>query len=371
MTKILFLIESLGGGGAERVLVNLVNHMDPSQYDITVETMFNGGVNSGRLAPHIRYIENHSKAVRGISRLYKLFPSSILYKKFVGDEYYDIVVSYIQGPPLKVLAGCKNKKTKKITWLHCENSGNFFRTCWLFRKNAIKAYERCDAICGVSKKVIDDFEAATKITHNTYVVYNTNDSDYIRQSAAEPVSAPFKKDRPYIVTAGRLAVQKAYDRLVAVAKRLKDEGYRFDIAILGTGAQKQPLEEQIAELGVDDCVHMLGFCKNPYSIMSESDFFVCSSRWEGLSTVVSEAVILGLPVVSTDVSGAKEVLGEHDEYGIVVENSEDGVYLGMKKLLDDESLLPRYREMAKQRAQFFDTKASVARTEAFFKQILG
>ena len=94
MIKILFLINTLGGGGAEKVLVNLVNNMDRGQFDITVETMFSGGVNQTLLKPDIKYICKNAFTMKGISHIYKFLPSKYLYRKYIGRKKYDIIGDY-------------------------------------------------------------------------------------------------------------------------------------------------------------------------------------------------------------------------------------------------------------------------------------
>ncbi len=98
--------------------------------------------------------------------------------------------------------------------------------------------------------------------------------------------------------------------------------------------------------------------------------FVCSSFTEGLSTALTEAVILGLPCVSTNVSGAKEVLGENNEYGIVTGKTDDELYNGIKALLSDESLKEHYADKAEERAAFFNTENTVKQAEELFRKIL-
>ena len=119
MTKILFLIHDLGEGGAEKVLVNLVNNMDTSQFDITVMTLFDVGVNKQFLSPNIKYRTCFSKMIRGNSHLMKLLSPQQLHRWLIKDEY-DIEVAYLEGPCASVISGCQNTKTKLVSWIHIE-----------------------------------------------------------------------------------------------------------------------------------------------------------------------------------------------------------------------------------------------------------
>lgn len=119
MKKILFLIHDLAGGGAEKVLVNLVNNMDRNKFDITVQTLFAGGVNEQFLKKDINYRYCFKKTFRGNSQILKLFSPKSLYKKFI-KEHYDIIVSYLEGPTARIVSGCTDEETKLVSWIHVE-----------------------------------------------------------------------------------------------------------------------------------------------------------------------------------------------------------------------------------------------------------
>ena len=158
--------------------------------------------------------------------------------------------------------------------------------------------------------------------------------------------------RPLLVTVGRLEHQKGYDRLVRIAKHLVDDGLKFELWILGVGSQEADLKQYIQENHLEECVKLLGFHTNPYKYIVQGDLFVCSSRSEGYSTAVTEALILGLPVITTDCSGMAELLKD-GECGIITENDEGALYEGVKRLLKDAVLLEHYREKAVERGNDF------------------
>ena len=371
MIKILFLINTLGGGGAEKVLVNLVNNMNSYVFDITVETMFSGGVNQDLLHPDINYICQNAFTIKGISHIYKFLPSGYLYKKYIGSEKYDIIVAYMHNLPIKVITGCKDKHTKLIGWCHCGTvDKSTYCTCWHTKKRANATYNKCDAIVGVSKYVINELKKFFDITTDCYAIYNTNDTKRISRLAKEKPGVPVNRNRISVCTVGRLSYEKGNDRLIDVAHRLFQENYNFDVYFMGEGAENDRLVSLVKDYEIEDRIHFTGFQKSAYAIVNECDFFVCPSRTEGFSTAVTEAVLLGKPVVSTDVSGAKEILGENNEYGIVTENSTEGLYNGVKQLLDHPEQLQNYRNQARIRAEKFTTEKTVARTEELFKNIL-
>ena len=363
--KILFLIPNLKHGGAEKVLVNLVNNLDPDRYDITLRTLFDVGVHRGSLKPHIRYIPGFKREFRGNSLLFQRLKPSFWWKLLV-KERYDIAVSYLEGPTSRILSGCTDPGTKKVAWLHIELE-TLEKAAIGFRspREALTAYNGFDRIVAVSGNVKDCFLRWLPVKTPVSVLYNTNETELIRSLGSREPEDPLFRDEtvPAVCSVGKLMKTKGFDRLLNVHRRLLDEGLGHHIYILGVGEEKNRLEKQIRQLGIGESVTLLGYRDNPYQYVSRCDLYVCSSHREGFSTAVTEALILGTPVVSTDCSGARELLGERDEFGLVVENSEEGIYEGMKRMLSQPGLLARYREKAGERGRFFSRTETVRAVE--------
>jgi glycosyltransferase involved in cell wall biosynthesis len=283
---------------------------------------------------------------------------------------YDIVVSYLEGPTTHILSGCPYKDTKKVAWVHTgiENAKQIY-VGFTSGEAAIRGYEAFDRIVFVSQTAKQRFEDATGHTFSSECVhYNVVDAKVILSSAKEPADdVSFFETEFNIVSTGKLVSLKGYDRLAEIHNRLIREGYRCHTYILGTGPEKKNLEAYLAKEGLNDSFTLVGFRDNPYKYVSKADLFVCSSRREGFSTAVSEALVLGIPVVSTDCSGARELLGDN-EYGLVTENDEEALYQGIKRLLDDPALLAHYREKARIRGKAFDPEKTVIAVE---KMLLG
>lgn len=368
--KVLFFIPTLGHGGAERVLLNLAHNLDTEKYDVTIQTMFNVGVYKDQIKPHVKYIPGFKYYFRGNTIVAKLFSPKFLYKHYVKEEY-DVIVSYLEGPSSRVISGCTNKNTKLVAWIHTQFCDNKVATkSFRSYKEALNCYNRFDNIVCVSKTVMDDFTKIFKIEKPVEVLYNTVETDEIKEKANEKVDdIEFAKDKINLISVAKLMQVKGYDRLVEVAKRLKDEGFPIHVYIVGVGEEKENLENQIIELGVKDDWTFVGFKSNPYKYVKNADLYVCSSRREGFSTAVTESLIVGTPVVSTNCSGAYELLGENNEYGIVVENNEEGLYQGLKKMLGEKGLLEEYKLKAKERGEKFDKKNTVKLVEDMIERI--
>lgn len=370
MTKILFIIPTLMHGGAEKVIVNLVNNLDPDTYEITLYSIFDGGVNKEFLKNNVKYQFKFRKVFRGNSQLMKLFSPKFLYGFFIKEEY-DLVVSFLEGPAARIISGCTHPNTKKICWIHSDMLTHKLATVG-FRnfREAQKLYDTFDQIAGVSKNVMNSFEKIFNLKVQLQVLYNVNDTDNIKKLAAEQAAYTFPENIIKICSVGKLTDNKGFDRLLEVHHKLLTIGLPHHIYILGIGADQSSLERRIKELGVGNSFKLLGFQKNPYQYMAKCDLYVCSSHREGFSTAVTEALILGIPVLSTEVSGAKELLGENNEYGIVTENNTEGIYKGLRKLLMHPEKLAHYKEQAVLRGKEFSKKKTVKAVEQFFNSVL-
>jgi len=363
MKKILFLIHDLGQGGAEKVLVNLVNNMDPSEFDITVMSLFGGGVNEQFLKPHIHYRAVFKTMIRGNSHIMKLFSPKTLHRWFV-KEKYDIEVSYLEGPSARVISGCPHKDTKLVSWIHVEqHTMKAVAASFRNEEEAVACYRRFDRTVCVSEYVKNDFSSIVPLDNPITVLYNTVESTQISGLASEAITPMFEENRYNLIAVGTLKPSKGYMRLLSVIKRLKGENYAVRLYILGVGPLQKEMECYIQEQNLQDEVVLLGYETNPYKYVSKADCMVCASFSEGFSTAVTEALIVGTTMCTVEVSGMKELLGEHNEYGIVTENSEEALFQGIRALLDDPSLLAYYTAKATERGKDFDTAKTVKAVE--------
>ena len=364
--KLLFLIPSLKHGGAEKVLVNLVNNLDREKYDITVLTLFDEGVHKKSLMPHITYRSFGRHQFRGNTYLFKCFSPTFWWKRIIGDARYDVAVSYLEGPTSRILSGCTDQRTRLISWLHSElNTPQLAAQGFRSVREARSAYRRFDRVVAVSQNVRECFLRNLGIERPIDILYNTNETEQIQEKAQIPVEdARFRTgDVPAVCSVAKLMKTKGFDRLLTAHKHLLDEGISHRVYILGVGEEQGFLENQIKKNGLENSFLLLGFSENPYQYVANCDLYVCSSRREGFSTAVTEALIVGTPVVSTDCSGARELLGENDEYGLVVENSEEGVYQGMKRMLSNPALRAHYKKQARLRGSFFSRERTVKAVE--------
>lgn len=363
MKKILFLIPDLSVGGAEKVLVNLVNNLDQSKFDITVQTLFAGGVNEQFLKAGIKLRHCFKRVFRGNSQLLKLLSPKQLYKLFV-KEHYDIVVSYLEGTVSRIVSGCHVPNTKLVSWIHVQQETNS-KFSYAFRdlNEAKNCYSKFDKIVCVSEYVKSDFKRLSDYIGDLVVLYNTNETNQILELSKHPMSVDFDKEQINICVVGKITKHKGVLRVLNIQKKLIDDGYNTHIYFLGTGPLENDVVRFVEMNKIENKITLLGYNTNPYNYIRSSDMFLCASYGEGFSTAATEALIVGTPVCTVDVSGMKEMLGENNEYGIVTENSEEALYKGIKLLLDNPELLEHYKRKAFERGKLFSTENTVKAVE--------
>lgn len=365
MTNILFFIESLSGGGAEKVLLNLVNAMDQSKFAITVQTLY-PEAGAARLAPGIRYRSCYgARTAVGNARMRLEAALGLTYPLHIKD-HYDIEVAYLECGSTKIMAGSTNKKALKLAWVHCDLAKKAADPAAFARQTA-KYYRKYDKVVCVAESVRESFRKLYPDAPDVVTVYNTVDDGEIRQLAAAPLPEDVQRQRLTLALVGRLTPQKKIVRALAAHRRLLAEGIAHDLWIVGEGEERPLLERYIHENGLEASARLLGFREDPYCLMQAADLLVCSSVYEGFSTFITEGLILGKPIVATDVSGMRELLGD-SEFGLITENDDEAFYQGLKRMLTQPGLLEHYGEKAKLRGRSFRQEALVRETEKFLTE---
>lgn len=361
MIKLLFHIDTgLSRGGAEKVLCNLANTLDKSRFSVTVMTLWPQDP-APYLAPGVRYRSLYP-AKNALTRyLYRIEAALGLAGRRIREEY-DIEIAYLECGPTKVLSSSTNKKALKIAWVHCDLEKKQPDIESFVRKSR-KWYDAFDHVVCVSKSVRESFVKLYGAAPPATVLYNVNDEAEILEKADAFV--PERDDRPTMVAAGRLSWEKGFDKLIDACARLQKEGLNFRLRILGEGEERPNLERMIQANHLEDRVDLPGFQPNPYPHIKNADLVVCSSRYEGFSTVITEALILGRPVVTTPCAGMRELLGD-SEYGMIT----DDLHAGLKQILTRPELLAHYQTRSALRGRDFQKENLIRKTEEFFLELL-
>lgn len=340
--KILFCHFDLVGGGAEKVLVNLLHGLNPEKYDITLFLLFGVGPYIDKLPEYVKVKCLFKKQFRGLTQILKLFSPRLLHKLFIKGRY-DLEIAYLETSPTRIVSGAPDG-VRKIAWVHVEEEReNAFYSFYRSGKEMVDCYNHFDKIAFVSKTALRKFEQYhPQIVTPKCVMYNVNDIDILTK-AKEDLEEPLS-DKLNLCTIGRLNKQKGYVRLLQVVKELNELGLasRFTLYILGKGEEEDKLKAYIKEHNLKNVV-MLGFRSNPYKYLSKMDLFVCSSFKEGYSTAVVESTLLNVPVITTDCSGMDEILKD-GKYGMIVSNSQSALFAGMKDLIEHPDKILQFKQ---------------------------
>ena len=356
--NILIIQRDLGGGGAEKVLIDILNNIDYKKYNITLQLIYKTGVYIDSINKNVNVFSIYdpkkykNRIIQSIycrfnTFLYEKYPK-VLYKLFI-DKGYDVEIAFLEGETTKLLYNSSNKSSKKVAWVHIDMNSHDKS---LLEKEK-KYYERIDEVICVSndcKKTFDN--CFPKYKRKSKTLYNLIDVKKICNLAKEDVA--FDSTIPCIIGVGRLTRQKRFDLLIRAHKLLIDEGIKNKLIILGDGESRGDLINLIKKLKVEKSVELVGFKKNPYPYIKKSDIFVMSSDYEGFSLVVAEAIALGKPIVSTRCVGPEEILNG-GEYGQIVEcGNQNELKEAIKKLLKDDKLKEYYQQKSQERRNSFN-----------------
>ena len=367
MIRILFFITHLSKGGAEKVLCNLVNAMDQSKYEITVQTLWKADPEQ-YLKPGIRY--RYCYAVQDKKNIFRSRLEAALgmtYMLYVKDDY-DIEIAFLEFGSTKIISRSTNKKATRIAWVHTDLR-KLISDQEAFVQKSCAWYDRFHKVVCVSETVKQSFDQLFQNRYPSVVLYNYIDEKRIAELAQTPLPVERPKDKLVLVAVGTLYPPKNYPRLLSSFMRLYRQNNRIELWILGDGEQRSMLENLVNEYQIADSVLFWGYQKNPYPFIRQADVLVCSSNYEGFSTVITEGLILGKPIVTTECSGMRELLGD-SEYGIITENEDEAFYEGMKRVVSDAELRKSYAEKALQRGKSISGNQLLKETELFFEDTL-
>lgn len=413
---ILFVIDSLAGGGAERIMSYLVNCLDRDKFKVSLYISLDLKIDY-EIPDTINLYSSSNQEfmatdntdydmdllIERIAKFYnfKYYTSKEIYsnkrkemEKFLGDLYQsirvlhgiiqrekpDLIVSILVNSNIIVLL---NKYLFKIDIPICCSDQNTIskevkslRYPFFYKMLIRHLYRKSDYNIAVSEGAKSDLSKYCGLPKNKIItIYNAVDTDKVRRESNEKLENDLEeilRDRntKKIVTSGRLTEQKNHELLIRAYKKIKDRS-NTKLLIVGQGEKKAELQALANRLGIGDEVLFLGWRKNPFNIIAQCDLFVLSSNWEGLPLVIIEAMSLGTPVISTDCpSGPREIL-EDGKYGILVKpKDENKLADAITELISDNELRSKLGELSKLRANDFSLKKMIDSYERLFTKIL-
>ena len=373
--KILIRIGSLRHGGAEKVLVTFLKNLPQNRYEIDLLLNLYSGkylpevptwinvlyLNKGEMITTNRLQDIPVKAFRVIyQKLLKQFPK-LLYQFILKEKKYDVEFAAIHGFRDEIL-NSPLKSSKKLVWIHNDLKKTELHH---YTDEEFRKFFGFDKIMVISEKIEQDFNNLTQNQEekNKIVrIYNPLDTEEIvlksQEARSKNSNLGTQNSEPTFVSVGTVFPQKGFDRLLKVHKRLLDEGFHHKILILGDGYDFENIKNLQKDLGVTETSTLFGFTDNPYPQIKNADFYILSSRYEGFPTVLFEAITLKKNIIATDVSGVREMLDD-GKLGLIIENSEQGIYDGMKKALENPESFDQYAEILKNYEMPFNLQNSV------------
>lgn len=361
--KILFNMYNLEIGGAEKSLLSILNEIDYSKYNVDLFLYEHSGelINElpkdVNLLPEIAIYKTLCESTKltfkkgymklGLIRTIAKYRAKLNKIPLAYDQYmnelankvlpningeYDIAISNIW--PHNLVTDKVNAK-KKIGWIHTDYSN-----MKIDYKKDYKTLNKLDYIVSVSENCKEAFDRIQpNLKNKSITLENIVSSDLIKDLGNKDIEEKDILNNEYfkILTVARLHPEKGIDRVVEVCKKLKADGINFKWYVVGFGAQEEELKLRAKELGLENNFYILGKKANPYPYFNMCDIYVQPSRYEGKAVAITEAKIFNKPIVITDYNSARDQIA-NNETGLIVNNSIDGIYKGIKEIIDNNEL---------------------------------
>lgn len=362
--KVVFVLGCLGNGGAERTVLNILNNIDSNLFDVSLCLLENIEKNS--------YSNFLNKKI-DITILNRRARYSILsIAKVIKKENPDIVFSTLSYMNVVVYIAHKLSYSKSKLILR---EANFMKKDFNMSKLSYflvkHSYANCHKVISLSKGVKQNLKDHFNVKEEKIsLIYNPIDLINIRKMQNETLDT-IDKGVFKLIVCGRLTKQKNQELLIRALKKIKVGNEKWILNIVGDGEDRIKLESLVKELSLEDNIKFLGFKKNPYKYMANSDLFILSSLWEGFGHVVAEAMACGTPVLSTDCPhGPREIL-DNGEFGwLVANNDEKALTEKIEYLINNQNEIEIMKKKLKERVDYFDSPKIVKEYENVFLDVL-
>lgn len=365
--NILFVAISLGEGGTEKVITDIITHLDSKKYEISLALFEQKGHYLPLIPDYVRIYNLKKKSRYGFFKL--IFLSSGLFKKVKPD----VVISFLAYANVvvliaKLLSGCKftliiNERTYlSYATLHQRLSRiKYLLYRFLFNRADFIVVPSVD----MKKDLLKEFNTSQD---KIRIIYNPVDLDKIKKLKKEEIEdSRIKACQSYIVAVGRLEGVKGYTYLLEAYSRIYKK-IDEKLVILGTGEDEEKLRSLASKLGIRDHVVFMGFQKNPYKFMNRASIFVLSSLLEGFPNVILEAMACGVPVISTDcLSGPREIITSGQSGILVPPANAEALSKAMLSLLRDENLQEKFSKEGEKRVEDFRIDKILPQFEELFQ----
>lgn len=363
--NILFVIDSLASGGAEKSLVSLLTLFDYSRYNVDLMMFSKSGLYLPLLPKKVNildvpeFLKNQSKGIKYLikngkvkdlyfrMRLSSNIRNPYIKNKFHGAQInwkcissrievlkkkYDVAIAYSQGMPTYYVTD-KVNSDKKICWVNTDYKKAPYNPVF-----DIRYYKKFDNIVTVSDYGRKAFiEKMPTLKSKIEVVYDIISPTLINRMSCKGDGFEDEYDGIRILTIGRLVDVKGYDMAIEAAYKLRKDGMDFRWYVIGEGNLKNKLEKMVHKFKLEENFIFLGTTHNPYTYLNQSDIYVQPSKFEGFGMAIAEARMLGKTIVATNFTTVHNQL-RSEENGIIVGMSPEELYYGIKKVLENKDL---------------------------------
>lgn len=367
MKKVLFVVTDRKTGGVSMVLEDVLNNLSLNKYKIDLLILNDDGDRIvDKIDDRINIIYGNSffKAIdTPLGYFKKNFDLKLLFNKLrlmfllktgfikkrlakerkkIISEKYDVEVAFKDG--FCAIFTAVGQTPKKIHWLHSTyDKDDPTRN---YRNTFKKIYDGFESIIAVSEKTATDFNSHYHCDDKIVIIKNIMDDKKIKRLGAKAEKLSDKKYN--FISAGRLSAVKGYDRLLKTIKQLKDDGLFDDcyLTIVGDGPERENLYKLKKELNLE-CVNFALNQANPYKFMAGADMYISSSYYETFGLVMGEALILNKPVLAVETAATSTIIDDGFN-GMILNNSDAGLYEGLKRVLTDEKFMEQLKKGALQ-----------------------
>lgn len=375
--KLLIHNGNISIGGQEKMLMEFLNILDSKKYEVLLLIEENNGERNDYLDRIPKWVDYKFLTTEEFMNKIEKYQGS---KNFLGKLYYshllklkkkislkelkkylnfsDIIIDYDMGL-LRNLHKINLQNKKIIGWSHA-GSGELLR-----KKQKRENVNKYDCIVTINETMKEGY---LKNYNNKEVVkiYNFLDFDLINKKSEEKMEEDYGK---YIISIGSLTKNKNHELLINAFKILKDK-YKVSekLLIVGEGKERENLEKQIRELNLGNAILLLGQKENPYKYIKNSLLYTLSSKSEGFSLTLVEAMYLQKMVISTNNNGSKELL-ENNKYGVLIENDADEIAEKINYYLKNEDERKKYEELGYERTKNFGKEKGKQIIEEFIDRL--
>lgn len=355
--NILFVVDERQLGGVSVLLNDILHNINIKKYNIDVAILHNNGEHLNNLPKEVNIIygtpffkaidltlkealnTKNIKIIYSKIRIVLMMKTGLITKRIIKErtkmfkKTYDVEIAFKDG--FCAIFTAYGNSIKKYHWLQIDYSK--YDCNAKYKKLFQKVFPKFDKIIAISTSVLNNFKEKYP-TYNTDVIFNIIDTKKIINSSKKE-SIQYNNNYLNLITVGRIHDCKGYDRLIDIMYKLNQENKldNVNLRIIGDGPDYEFIKNKIENYHLEDKIILLGKKNNPYPYVKASDCYILSSRHESFGLVVLESLILKVPVLATEVASIKEIMKK--DYGLIVENSNEGLYNGILKIINDKKIL--------------------------------